>query len=126
MDWALFFANVSTVIAVLMFFVPGVVAFFSLRHAAFSFVAHIVAIAVAVSAMRIIEALTGTVLNLNTFQLVLMTYFGMAIVYSFSWAGMHFALPKALLSDVSKKVRVVVSAIALLLAPVFLVILLLV
>ena len=102
-----FFITIFAIAFWLMAFIPGVVAFFSLRHAIFSFIALIVT-----------QVVTTFVSPINGFFCLqrevnlsdgLLTISGMAICYSSSWIAMHFVLPKTLLSNVSRKIRVIVG-----------------
>ena len=102
-----FFITIFAMASWLMILIPGVVAFFSLRHAIFSFVALIV-----------VTAVTTFVLPINGFFCLqreanlsdgLLTISGMTICYLSSWVAMYFILPKTLLSNVSRKVRGIVG-----------------
>ena len=109
MDWLSFLVNVFMIVFRLTMLIPGIVAFFSLRHALCSLIAWIVVFQLGIF-------IIFTQINLPSsisFQELLITCFSLVICYLLLWAVIHFVLPKTFLSKISKKVRVVIGIILL-------------
>ena len=96
-----FYLKVFALLILLMVFVPGLAAFFSLRHTLCSFIALLVTTAVTILVLHG----SGAVLDGNALSAMLTILCSMAICYPVCWLVMHFVLPKTLLSNVSKKAR---------------------
>ena len=108
MDWPLFFVKTIWMLFELTVFIPGIVTFFSLRHAICSCVALIAMIVGSAPVGFLYKG--GNLWPENDAVAILTILCSMVACYSLSWVTMHFVLPKTLLSQVSKKVRWIVGA----------------
>ena len=113
MDWVLFFLSAFGIILFLMVFIPGILAFFSLRQTLCSLIAWIAVLAFSELGLTKLVVLSDALFS-DSDKKILIPLYGLVVCYSLSWMVMHFILPKTLFSKVSKKGKVVVGIITLL------------
>ena len=95
--------------AVLAFFLPGVVAFFSLRQAACA----IISLIVGLLALALAFTVVPHIIEKSYFSIDLKhIYF--AIIYISSWGAAHFILPKSFCANASRQARGVIGVFLLL------------
>ena len=98
-------------ILLLMPFVPGFIAFLSIRQGICSFVGVIAALAV--TRWIRVTYRNGVAYDPDSLLDVLTIFCSMTVCFTLCWVVMHFVLPKTLLSNVSERGKAVVSIITL-------------